>query len=1010
MYGETVSIRQADGTYADLRVWGDEFYAVAETADGYTVTRDPATGLYCYAAVSSDGRALESTGVPVREAAPAGLSRHLRIAEDAAREQALAVRADFERRAYEGPLAPRTRTERGPSIGKVEGIVLIVDFSDDPGTIPSGTVSDYCNLVGYTGFGNNGSVYDYFYDVSEGLLEYSNYVPAQYYRALHTKSYYCDPSIPYGQRARELIIEALTAMDNAGFDFSGYDADANGIIDALNCFYAGGIWNNWAEGLWPHSWSVDFCADGVCTEPYQITNMGSQLKLGTFCHENGHMLMGWPDLYDYDYDSTGAGVFCLMGYGGYASNPAEPCAYMKLRSSWADVTVLSTPQAAVQVADGGNAVYKFNHPYLSNEYYLIENRRQTGRDANLPDQGLAIWHIDTEGSNNNQQQTPGLHYQVTLVQADGRWDLEHNVNTGDATDLFAAPQYTACTPYTSPNTDWWSGDESGLSFTNIGVSADTMIFDFQDMAPPAVQGLTAMPGELSVSLAWSAVSAADFDHYRVERDTVVTFAAGVSATTADTTFVAGPLTAGTTYYFRVYAVDEGGQESDPSAIVSAIPTADVAPATPTGLLALAGGGVVELTWTPNPEVDIAGYRVLRDSTLAFTAPETLGTVPGASYDDGTCPLGRGRWYRVQAEDEAGHLSGLTAPVAGVAVTGRGIYVDDSNTGPENGSLSMPYRTILGGMGAAVSGDAVIVFAGSYGDPVQLKDGVAVVGMQGSAVTIVGGTLSATGAGSGTFLKGLLVDGGGSLGTGIDVWASDLVIEDCRLEHMAGFGVNCRYAGSPEVVRCSFLANQTGIGCSDAASPIVRSCVFEASNFAHVVSSGSPGPLVGGSLAAANDFLDRGVFMAMNTGPTTLALEYNWWGEDCVEASWFSGLVDYAPWTDATHTAVTSDCWAGITEGEVPGAAYVLPGFPNPTRGGTAIAFGLPGPGGPVTLRIYAASGRLVRTVLDTTLPAGHHVARWDGRDGNGALVSSGVYFYRLEGPGVEAHGSLAVLR
>ncbi|MBM3150389.1 MAG: M6 family metalloprotease domain-containing protein, partial [Chloroflexi bacterium] len=360
--------------------------------------------------------------------------------------------------------------DRGPSTGDVVGITLIIDFSDDPGTIPPGTVSSYCNTPGYTGYGNNGSVYDYFVDVSEGLLKYTNHVPAQYYRAIHTKAYYCDSSVPYGQRARELIIEALTAMDNAGFDFSQYDADNNGIIDAVNCFYAGDRWNSWAQGLWPHAWTVSFCADGVCTHRYQITNMGSQLTLGTFCHENGHMLMGWPDLYDYDHDSKGAGVYCLMAYGAFALNPVEPCAYMKLRAGWADVTVLTQPQAGVQVADDGNVVYKFNHPTASNEYYLIENRQKVGRDAGLPDAGLAIWHIDTLGSNNNQQQTPALHYLVTLVQADGQWHLENNVNTGDAYDLYAAPADVACTPLTNPNTNWWSGSQSGLSFTDISAS------------------------------------------------------------------------------------------------------------------------------------------------------------------------------------------------------------------------------------------------------------------------------------------------------------------------------------------------------------------------------------------------------------------------------------------------------------------------------------------------------------------------------------------------------------
>jgi hypothetical protein len=98
----------------------------------------------------------------------------------------------------------------------------------------------------------------------------------------------------------------------------------------------------------------------------------------------------------------------------------------------------------------------------------------------LPDKGLAILHIDTEGSNNNQQQTPELHYLVTLVQADGDWDLEHNRNYGDNTDFWRQPAYTQCTPETSPNTNWWSGAASNLYAKDISAAAPVMTFDFLD--------------------------------------------------------------------------------------------------------------------------------------------------------------------------------------------------------------------------------------------------------------------------------------------------------------------------------------------------------------------------------------------------------------------------------------------------------------------------------------------------------------------------------------------------
>ncbi len=480
--GELRPLRQPDGTTLTVRVWGDEFYSVVESLDGYTLVPDLPTGWICYARLDAAADRLVSTGIPAGSVDPAdlGLTPHARISPAAAQKQAAAARLDFERRRYDAPLAPPAAAAgvRGPSTGNVLGLTLLIDFADDPGTIPPASVAAYCNQVAYSGYGNNGSVRDYFSDVSETLLQYTNYVPAAYYRASQPKSYYTDANITFGIRARELVLEALTALDAGGLDFSQFDADGNGRVDALNCFYAGYSNSAWATGLWPHAWTVYFCADGVCTQNYQMTDMQDSLKLGTFCHENGHMLMGWPDLYDYDYDSTGVGRFCLMAYGGSGTNPVEPCAYLKMTAGWANLTVLTTPQQVVSVPAAGNVMFKYPHPSLANEFYLIENRRRVGRDANLPDAGLALWHIDTNGSNNYQQQTPAQHYLVTLVQADGRWDLEHNANYGDTTDLFKAPSYTQCTPLTSPNTNWWSGGNSGLFVTNISAAGATMTFSY----------------------------------------------------------------------------------------------------------------------------------------------------------------------------------------------------------------------------------------------------------------------------------------------------------------------------------------------------------------------------------------------------------------------------------------------------------------------------------------------------------------------------------------------------
>jgi flagellar hook assembly protein FlgD len=49
----------------------------------------------------------------------------------------------------------------------------------------------------------------------------------------------------------------------------------------------------------------------------------------------------------------------------------------------------------------------------------------------------------------------------------------------------------------------------------------------------------------------------------------------------------------------------------------------------------------------------------------------------------------------------------------------------------------------------------------------------------------------------------------------------------------------------------------------------------------------------------------------------------------------------------------------------------------------------------VTLRIYDAAGKLVRTLVDEVKETGFHGVDWDGRDEMGVKTAAGVYFCRL---------------
>ena len=97
------------------------------------------------------------------------------------------------------------------------------------------------------------------------------------------------------------------------------------------------------------------------------------------------------------------------------------------------------------------------------------------------------------------------------------------------------------------------------------------------------------------------------------------------------------------------------------------------------------------------------------------------------------------------------------------------------------------------------------------------------------------------------------------------------------------------------------------------------------------------------------------------------------------------------------------------EDQVPGAAARLqPAYPNPFNPQTTIAFDLPEPQG-VRLAVFDVRGRRVRVLVDEAMSAGSHTVVWDGTDGQGRRLASGVYLYRIQaGPLNETRRMLLV--
>ena len=84
-------------------------------------------------------------------------------------------------------------------------------------------------------------------------------------------------------------------------------------------------------------------------------------------------------------------------------------------------------------------------------------------------------------------------------------------------------------------------------------------------------------------------------------------------------------------------------------------------------------------------------------------------------------------------------------------------------------------------------------------------------------------------------------------------------------------------------------------------------------------------------------------------------------------------------------------------------------FPNPFNPKTTVRFELP-EAGFVTLGVYDASGRMVRSLLAADMPAGPHALSWNGRDALGRPVASGAYFVNLRGGGVQQSRRVVLLK
>ncbi|KAF2801924.1 M6 metalloprotease [Mytilinidion resinicola] len=371
--------------------------------------------------------------------------------------------------------------ERTPLSGALKVAIVLVEFQDVK--MAADAKERFQDLFFSTGKIATGSVSEYYSEVSNKKISLTGEVVGPFTLSKDL-AYYANNNYGRGWPEPNSMSMANEALDKATglIDFAPYDNDGNGYVDAFVVIHAGrgaeetGNLND----IWSIKWTLPAEREVNGVKIYGFLTVPEDAKCGVCAHELGHLLFGWPDLYDTDYSSAGIGNWCLMSFGswgGSGDRPVHPSAWCKQTQDWiGTVTETENHQITLQDVKSGLKTHRLwtNGDSNSQEYYLIENRQLTGFDESLPGAGLLVWHIDDSVSSNTDENHP----KVKIMQADGLDQLKANLGRGDAGDVFPGLANNSTFNATSnPDSKAYAGNDTYVSVTGIPPPAASITFN-----------------------------------------------------------------------------------------------------------------------------------------------------------------------------------------------------------------------------------------------------------------------------------------------------------------------------------------------------------------------------------------------------------------------------------------------------------------------------------------------------------------------------------------------------
>ena len=333
---------------------------------------------------------------------------------------------DFKKATYVKTVADQGYYLDGcPTTGNVKVLVIPVQFSDVTASSKGYTVSKIDAAFN----GDTGSAYpsvsSYYKTSSYGQLNLTFDVMDEWFTPKNKSSYYLNATMDYSgsqvECGDQIIIDEFLQAKNATIDFSQYDSDNNGFIDAVVLINTldidADVTMKWAYRYWNlYTDSQDYYYeyDGVSANDYLWASYAfmfenesgsftdkSACNTYTFIHEFGHVL-GSDDYYDTAYVGSPMGGNDIMD-----SDFGDHSAFTKFNYGWVTSSRLVTTSTSVTLSleafsKAGDTIILANNWSdelgAYQEYFLLMYYTKDGLNGGsfgyFDEAGIVVYHIN----------------------------------------------------------------------------------------------------------------------------------------------------------------------------------------------------------------------------------------------------------------------------------------------------------------------------------------------------------------------------------------------------------------------------------------------------------------------------------------------------------------------------------------------------------------------------------------------------------------------------------------